>query len=187
MSGFEINTSCIKSIKASYKDKLESNKRVRGMDEYQVAERETGGEAGMGSKAAAPKGQPAKKQAVFKCSHGSASKGEPIPKKARRESEAEASMPIVAPSSVEEQENEEEEEEEVPVLRSRSLRSRGPVILEEGEFTDELVMAEEIERPEVDLVGRDGVEILGISRPNLKLLQLMGEGWRCSSLGLPVY
>ena len=79
MPGFGINTSCIKSIKASYKDKLESNKRVRGMDEYQTAERETGGEVGMGSKAAAPKGQPAKKsrQAVSKRSHGSTSKGEP--------------------------------------------------------------------------------------------------------------
>ena len=72
---------------------------MRGMDEYQAAERETAGEAGMGSRAVAPKGQPAKKsrQAVSKRSHGSASKGEPIPKKARRESEAEASMPIVVP------------------------------------------------------------------------------------------
>ena len=56
-----INTSCIKSIKVSYKDKLESNKCMRGMDEYQAAERETGGEARMGPRAAAPKGQPAKK------------------------------------------------------------------------------------------------------------------------------
>jgi len=61
MPGFRINTSCITSIKASYKDKLESNKRVHGMDEYQAAERETGGEAGTGPRAAAPKGQPAKK------------------------------------------------------------------------------------------------------------------------------
>jgi len=41
MPEFRINTSCIKSIKASYKDKLESHKRARGMDEYQAAERET--------------------------------------------------------------------------------------------------------------------------------------------------
>ena len=34
MPGFRINTSCIKSIKASYKDKLESNKCMRGMDEF---------------------------------------------------------------------------------------------------------------------------------------------------------
>ena len=34
MPGFRINASCIKSIKASYKDKLESNKHMRGMDEY---------------------------------------------------------------------------------------------------------------------------------------------------------
>jgi len=44
MPGFEINTLCIKSIKASYKDKLESNKRVRGIDKYQATEKETGGE-----------------------------------------------------------------------------------------------------------------------------------------------
>ena len=99
MPGFEINTSCIKSIKASYKDKLESNKRMRGMDEYQVAETETGGEARIGPRSVAPKGQPIKKsrQAVSKHSRGSASKGEPIPKKARKESEAEASMPKVVP------------------------------------------------------------------------------------------
>ena len=147
MPDFGINTSYIKSIKASYETKLESNKHVRGMDEYQAAERETGGEAGMGPRAAAPKRQPVKKsrQAVSKRSHGSASKGEPIPKKARRESEAKALMPIVVPPGIEEQGNEEEEEEEVPVLHSRGLRSRGPEILEEGEFTDEPVMTEEVE------------------------------------------
>ena len=92
MPDFGINTSCIKSIKASYKDKLESNKRMRGMDEYQAAKKKTGGETGTGPRAAAPKGQPAKRsrQAVSKRSHSSASKGEPILKKARRESEAEA-------------------------------------------------------------------------------------------------
>jgi len=47
MPGFGINTSCIKSIKASYETKLESNKRMRGMDKYQAAERETGGEVGI--------------------------------------------------------------------------------------------------------------------------------------------
>jgi len=72
-------------------------------------------------------------------------------------------MPKVVPPGVEEQGEEEEDEEEIPVLRSRGLRSRGPVILEEGKFADEPVMAEEVERPEVDLVGRDGVEIPGIS------------------------
>ena len=139
---------------------------MRGMDEYQAAEKETGGEAGIGSRAAAaPKGQPAKKsrQAVSKRSHSSASKGEPIPKKARRESEAEASMPEVVPSSVEEQREEEEDEEEVPLLRPRGLRSRDPLILEEGELAGELAMAEEVEQPEVDLVRRDDVEIPGVS------------------------
>ena len=37
------------------------------------------------------------------------------------------------------------------------------MILEEGELANEPIMAEEVERPEVDLVGRDGVEISGIS------------------------
>ena len=72
-------------------------------------------------------------------------------------------MPKVVPPGVEEQGEEEEEEEEVPVLRSRGLRSRGPVILEEGELANEPVMAEEVERPVVDLVRRDGIEISGIS------------------------
>ena len=115
------------------------------MTEYQEAERETGGEAGMEPRIVAPKEQPARKsrQAVAKRSRGSASKGEPIPKKGRRESEAEASMPEVVPPSVEEQGEEEEEEEKVPALLSQGLRSRGPVILE-GEFAGELVMAEEV-------------------------------------------
>ena len=81
---------------------------------------------------------------MAKRSRGSASKGEPIPKKARRESEVEASMPKVVPPGVEEQ-GEEEEEEEVPTLCSRGLRSRGPAILEEGELVGEPIVAEEIE------------------------------------------
>ena len=90
------------------------------MDEYRAAERETGGEVGMEPRIVAPKGQPAKKsqQVVVKRSRGSTSKGEPIPKKARRESGAEASMPKVVPPSVEEQGEEEEEKEEVPALHS---------------------------------------------------------------------
>jgi len=36
------------------------------------------------------------------------------------------------------------------------------VILEEGELTGEPAMAEEVELLEVDLVGRDDVEILGV-------------------------
>jgi len=61
MSGFRINTPCIKSIKASYKDKMESNKHMRDMDEYQAAEKETGGKTGTGLRVAAPKEQPLKK------------------------------------------------------------------------------------------------------------------------------
>jgi len=63
---------------------------------------------------------------VSKRSHGSTSKGEPTPKKARREPEAEASMPEVVPSSVEEHREEEEDEEEIPLLRPRGLRRRAP-------------------------------------------------------------
>ena len=58
-------------------------------------------------------------------------------------------MPEVIPPRAEEQE-EEEEEESVPTLRSRGLRSRGPAILAEGEPAGESVMAEGVERPEVD-------------------------------------
>ena len=53
---------------------------------------------------------------MSKRSHGSASNGEPIPKKARRESEAEASMPEVVPSGVEEQREEEEEKRRSPLF-----------------------------------------------------------------------
>jgi len=95
MPDFGINTSCIKSIKTSYETKLESNKCVRGMNEYRAAERETRGETGIEPRTVALKGQPAKKsrQAVAKCSRGSMSKGEPIPKKARRESELKLRCP----------------------------------------------------------------------------------------------
>ena len=94
-------------------------------------------------------------------SHGSTSKSEPIPKKPRREPEVEALMLEVVPSGVEGQR--EEEEEEIPLLHPRGLRSRGPVILEEGELAGEPVMAEEAERLEVDLVGKDDIEIPGVS------------------------
>ena len=73
-------------------------------------------------------------------------------------------MPKVVPAGAEEQKEEEEEEEEaVPTLRSRGLCSRGPAILAEGEPAGESVMAEGVERPEVDLVERDDVEIPGVS------------------------
>jgi len=112
------------------------------------------------------KEQPAKKsqRAVAKRSCGSAAQGEPRPKKAKKGSEAEVSMPKVVPAGAEEQEEEEEQEEgRVLTLRSRGLRSRGPVILAEGRPVGEPVMAEEVEHPEVDLVGRDDVEIPGVS------------------------
>ena len=68
-------------------------------------------------------------------------------------------MPEVVPSGIEEQR--EEEEEEIPPLRPRGLRSMGPMILEEGELVGEPAMVEEVEQREVDLVGRDDVEIPG--------------------------
>ena len=43
--GFGMNTSCIKSMKASYKVKLGSKSHMRGMGEYQEAEREAEREA----------------------------------------------------------------------------------------------------------------------------------------------
>ena len=46
MPDYLINYSCIKGINASYEDKLVSNKRMRGIDEYQAAKKEAGGETG---------------------------------------------------------------------------------------------------------------------------------------------
>ena len=96
---------------------------------------------------------------------GSTAQGEPNPKKVRRGSEAKAltQMPEVVPLGDKKQEEEEEEEEAVPTLRFRALRSRGSAILAEGEPADESIMAEGVERPEVDLMERDDVEILGDS------------------------
>ena len=59
-------------------------------------------------------------------------------------------MPEAVPSSVEEQREEEEEEEEIPLRRPHGLRSRGPVILEEGELVDEPTTTDEAEQLEVD-------------------------------------
>ena len=74
MPNFGINTSCIKSIKASYKTKLDSNKRVRGMTEYQAAEKEEGGKSRkevsrIGTTAAEPEPQivTTKEQPTKKC------------------------------------------------------------------------------------------------------------------------
>ena len=72
-------------------------------------------------------------------------------------------MPEVVPSSVEEQREEDEDEEEILLLRPRGLRSKGPVILEERELAGGPAMAEEVKQREVDLVGRDDIEILGVS------------------------
>jgi len=119
----------------------------------------------MEPRAAAPKERPAKKlrRAVSKHPHGSTSKVEPTPKKARGDSGAEASMSEAVPYGVAEQREEEEEEDEILLVRPRGLRSRGPVILEEGELTDEPTTTDEAEQLEVDLIGRDDVEILGVS------------------------
>jgi len=87
-------------------------------------------------------------------------------------------MPKVVPPCIEEEGEEEEEEEKAPVLCSRSLRNRGPVILEEGELADEPIIAEEVERPEVDLVGREGFEISRVlTQPGPSSAH--GKWWRC--------
>jgi len=114
------------------------------------------------------------RQAVAKRLHGSTSQGESSPKKAKRGSKAEAlaRMPEVVPLGAEEQEEAEEEEEALPILRPRGLCSRGPMILAEGKPVGELAMAEEVERPEVDLAERDDVKILGVStQPGPSLAQ----------------
>jgi len=60
------------------------------------------------------------------------------------------------------------------------------VILEEGELAGEPVIDEEVERPEVDLVRKDDVEILGVStQPGPSSAHERRVG--CSSLGLSVY
>jgi len=70
--GYSMERSCIKSINASYEEKLASNKRMRGIDEYQAAKREARGETRVESIAAAPREQPARRrrQAVPKRPHG---------------------------------------------------------------------------------------------------------------------
>ena len=93
--GYSMEHSCIKSINASYEEKLASNKRMRGIDEYQAAKREARGETRVESRATAPREQPARKhrQAVPKRSHVATLQAEPAPKKARKNSRAETSMP----------------------------------------------------------------------------------------------
>ena len=94
---------------------------------------------------------------------GSTSTAEPVPKKVRRDLAAEASMSEAVPSGVEGQREEEEEEDEAPLVRTRGLRSRGPAFLEEGELADEPLITDEAEQLEADLMGRDDVEIPGVS------------------------
>ena len=60
------------------------------------------------------------------------------------------------------------------------------MILEEGELTGEPVMAGEAERLEVDLVGKDDIEIPG-SQLSQGLLQFKRGGMRRNSLGLLLY
>jgi len=145
--GFRINTSCIKSIKASYKAKLDSKKRVRRMTEYQEAERETTGKVEMeprrevsrtGATTTEPKPRVIaskeqstrrSQQVMAKRPRGSTSRGEPSPKKANRGSEARASTQmseVVSPGAEEQEEEEEEEEEAVPTLHSRGLVVEAP-------------------------------------------------------------
>ena len=148
--GFEINTSCIKGIKSTYKAKVGSKGcRMQGLTEYQETERKAEREArretsrtratlALDSGAGAAEEHPIQRtqHAVPKRPRVSASQGEPSQKKAKKGSEAKASawMPKVIHLGAEEQEGEEEEEEEaIPTLHPRGLRSRCPAILAEGE------------------------------------------------------
>ena len=176
--------SCIKSINASYEEKVASNKRSRGLDEYRAAQREARGETQGKPRAATPREQSARRhrQAVHKRPHGVTLQAEPAPKKARKDLAAEETVP----SGVEEQREEAEEEDDAPLVRSRGLRSRGPVILEEGELADEPIATDEAEQLEVALMGMDDVEISG-SQLNQGLLRLMKGEMGHNSLGLLVY
>ena len=112
---------------------------------------------------------------MHKRPQGSTSTIEPAPKKTRRDLAAEASMSEAIPSGVEEQ-REEEEEDSAPLVRTRGLRSRGPAFLEEGELADEPLLLDEAEQLEADLVGRDDVEIPGVStQPGSSSAQERGE------------
>ena len=109
MPGYSIECSCTKSINASYEEKVASNKRSRGIDEYQAAQREARGETQGKPRAATPREQSARRrrQAVHKRPHGvtlqtelaSISTAEPAPKKARKDLAAKETVP----SGVEEQ------------------------------------------------------------------------------------
>ena len=90
-----MNTSCIKSIKASYKVKSSSKSHMRGMSEYIKVEREARKETGRteaasGLESGAVEEQPTQRtqHAVPKRPRASASQGEPSQKKARKGSEA---------------------------------------------------------------------------------------------------
>ena len=96
-----MNTSCIKSIKASYKVKLGSKRRMRGMTEYQEAQKEVkrearreasraGAASGSGSGAGAAEEHHIRRtrHVVPKYPRGFAFQGVPSPKKARKGSEA---------------------------------------------------------------------------------------------------
>jgi len=128
MPSYSLEHSCIESINASYKVKVASNKRSRGLDEYQAAQREARGEPRMELRAAVPREQPARRrrQAVPKRPQGSTSTAEPAPKKARKDLEAEASRSEAIPSGVEARREEEEEEDEAPLFVLAGCAARAP-------------------------------------------------------------
>jgi len=168
--GFRIKTSCIKVIKSTYKAKVGSNScRMRGMTQYQEAERKARREASKTRVASMPEpGAGATEEhpvrrtrhALPKHPRASASYGEPSSKKARKGSEAEdlARMPEIIPPSTEEQEEEEEEEEAVFAIHPRGLRSRSPTIFAEGEPAGQSPMAEGAHQPATSLAQERGIE-----------------------------
>ena len=66
------------------------------------------------------------------------------------------------PSGVEEQREEAGDEDDAPLVRTRGLRSRGPMILEEGEFADKPTAADEAEQFEADIMSGGDVERPGV-------------------------
>ena len=137
--------------------KLGSNKRSRGVEEYRKALKETRRVSREEPRAA--KGR----QAARKRPQGSTSTVEPAPKKVRRDLAAAVSPSEDIPSGVEEQREEEGDEDDAPLVRTRGLRSRGPMILEEGEFADKPTTTDEAEQFEADIMSGGDVEIPGVS------------------------
>jgi len=196
-----MNTSCIRSIKASYKIKLGSKRRIRGMSEYQEAERETEREArretsrtgaamALESGAGAAEEHSVRKarQVVSKRPRATTSQGKPSPKKAKKGSEAEAParMPeVILPGAVEQEEEEEEGGEATPTLRLWGLLVE---VLQS--WRRESLQANSPWPKGLNSLKRRWRSLKLRSQEfqlGLELLRPMREGQRCNNLGFLVY